>query len=73
VAGILVIDTDDLTLAHRFLDGTSVAGLGLTPDGQTLVALDGEGRIQLLDAGSGAIVGRVPSDGFDRLLAVAPW
>jgi hypothetical protein len=73
VAGILVIDTDDLTLAHRFLDGTSVAGLGLTPDGQTLVALDGEGRIQLLDAGSGAIVGRVPSGGFDRLLAVAPW
>ena len=72
-AGILVIDTENLTVAHRFLDGTSVAGLGLTPDGQTLVALDGEGTIQLLDAGSGAIVGSVPEDGFDRLLAVAPW
>jgi hypothetical protein len=72
-AGILVIDTDDLVVAHRFLDGTAVAGLGLTPDGGTLVALDGEGRIQLLDAGSGAIVWRVPADGFDRLLAVAPW
>ena len=72
-AGILVIDTENLTVAHRFLDGTSVAGLGLTPDGQTLVALDGEGTIQLLDAGSGAIVGRVPTDGYDRLLAVAPW
>jgi hypothetical protein len=72
-AGILVIDTDDLVVAHRFLDGTSVAGVGLTPDGQTLVALDGGGRIQLLDAASGAIVGRVPADGFDRLLAVAPW
>jgi hypothetical protein len=72
-AGILVIDTDQLAEVHRFLDGTSVAGLGLTPDGQTLVALDGGGRIQLLDAASGAIVGRVPADGFDRLLAVAPW
>ena len=72
-AGILVIDTDQLAEVHRFLDGTSVAGLGLTPDGQTLVALDGGGRIQLLDAASGAIIGRVPADGFDRLIAVAPW
>jgi hypothetical protein len=72
-AGILVIDTDHLVVAHRFLDGTSVAGLELTPDGLTLVALDSVGRIQLLDAASGAIVGTVPVDGFDRLLAVAPW
>jgi hypothetical protein len=72
-AGILAIDAGDLAVAHRFLDGTAVAGLGLTPDGQTLVALDGDGRIQLLDAVSGEIVGRVPADGFDRLLAVAPW
>lgn len=72
-AGILVIDTAHLAVAHRFLDGTSVAGLGLTPDGQTLVTLDGGGRIQLLDAATGAVVGRVPVDGFDRLLAVAPW
>ena len=71
-AGIVAIDTAHLAVTHRFLDGTSVAGLGLTPDGQTLVALDGGGRIQLLDAASGAIVGRVPLDGFDRLLAVAP-
>lgn len=72
-AGILVIDAAKLTVARRFLDGTSVAGLGVTPDGQTLVALDSGGRIQLLDVASGAIVGRVPADGFDRLLAVAPW
>jgi hypothetical protein len=72
-AGILVVDTDQLAEVHRFLDGTEVAGLGLTPDGQTLVALDAEGRIQLLDAASGALVAKVPADGFDRLLAVAPW
>jgi len=72
-AGILVVATDKLAEVHRFLDGTAVAGLGLTPDGQTLVALDAEGRIQLLDAASGAVVAKVPANGFDRLIAVAPW
>jgi hypothetical protein len=70
--GIVAIDNVHLAVARRFLGGTAVVGLGLTPDGRTLVALDGGGSIQLLDASSGAIVGRVPVDGFDRLIAVAP-
>ncbi len=72
--GILVIDSAGLTKGRGFLEGTSVGGLGLRPDGRTLFALESAGGgIVALDATSGAIVGRVPEDGFDRLLAVAPW
>jgi len=72
-AGILAVDASDLGKSRRLLDGTAVAALGLTPDGQTVYALDGSGGIVALDATSGAVVGRVPVDGFDRLLAVVPW
>ena len=72
-AGILAIDTARLTESRRLLDGTAVAALGLTPDGQTLYALEGSGGIVALDVTSGDVVGRVPVDGFDRLLAVVPW
>jgi hypothetical protein len=27
----------------------------------------------VLDTASGALIGRVPGNGFDRLLAVVPW
>ena len=30
-------------------------------------------RIVKLDAATGALLGKVPGDGFDRLVAVAPW
>ena len=33
----------------------------------------GSGRIVALDAASGTVLGAVPGDGFDRLLAVTPW
>jgi len=72
--GILVIDAADLTKTRGFLEGTSVGGLGLSPDGRTIFTLgSANGEIIGLDAISGAIVGRVPADGFDRLLAVVPW
>ena len=72
--GILVIDAAGLTKSRGLLQGTSVGGLGLRPDGRTLFALESAGGgIVALDASSGAIVGRVPADGFDRLLAVVPW
>ncbi len=72
--GILVVDAAGLTKSRGFLEGTSVGGLGLRPDGGTLFALESAGgEIVALDTGSGAIVGRVPADGFDRLVAVAPW
>jgi hypothetical protein len=73
-AGIMTIDATQLKDARRLLDGTAVAGLGLSPDGDTLFALDGDsGAIVVLDTASGALIGRVPGNGFDRLLAVVPW
>jgi hypothetical protein len=72
-SGILALDTARLTESRRLLDGTAVAALGLTPDGRTIYALEGSGGIVVLDATSGDVVGRVPEDGFDRLLAVVPW
>jgi hypothetical protein len=72
--GILVVDAVRLTKAQGFLEGTAVAGLGLAPDGRTVFALEaGSGRIVALDAASGTVLGAVPGDGFDRLLAVTPW
>jgi hypothetical protein len=72
--GILVVDAARLTKAQGFLEGTAVAGLAVTPDGRTLFALEaGSGRIVALDAVSGIVLGAVPGDGFDRLLAVTPW
>jgi hypothetical protein len=72
-SGILALDTARLTETRRLLEGTAVAALGLTPDGRTIYALEGSGGIVALDATSGDVVGRVPVDGFDRLLAVVPW
>ena len=71
--GIVGLAAPELTVAGRFLDGTAVQGLGLTPDGRTLFALLGSGRIVALDASTGELVGEVPGEGFDRLLAVVPW
>ena len=72
--GILVVDAARLTKAQGFLEGTAVAGLGLTPDGRTMFAIEAaSGRIVALDAASGTVLGAVPGDGFDRLLAVTPW
>lgn len=72
--GILEINTRDLTTHHRFLEGTAVDGIAAAPDGSVLFALvrDG-GRIVALLPGTGREAGTVPGDGFDRLLAAAPW
>ena len=51
----------------------AVEALALTPDGSTLYALLAtDGRIVKLDAVSGSVLGEVPGDGFDRLVAVVP-
>jgi hypothetical protein len=72
--GIVRIGARDLTLAGRFVEGSAVDALGITPDGDAIYALLGAGgRIVKLDAVTGAVVGQVPGDGFDRLLGVIPW
>jgi hypothetical protein len=72
--GIVRIETEHMTVTGRLLDGAAVGALALTPDGSTLYALvDADGQIIKLDAASGQVVGQVPGDGFDRLVAIVPW
>ncbi len=72
--GIVRIATTDLTTAGTFLEGSAIDALGLTPDGQTLYTLVHQGgRIVELDAASGEVIGHVPGDGFDQLVAIVPW
>ena len=63
----------DLSVDGRLLEDVSIRGLGLLPDGATLFALLGDGRIVAVDAASGRLVGEVPGSGYDRLAAVVPW
>jgi hypothetical protein len=51
-----------------------IDALGITPDGRTLFALlRAGGRIVAVDPDTGRGLGSVPGQGYDRLLAVAPW
>jgi hypothetical protein len=71
--GIVALAAPELRVSGRFLAGTAVEGLGLEPDGETLFALLGSGHIVGMDSATGDVVGSVPGDGFDRLVAVMPW
>jgi hypothetical protein len=72
--GIVRLETGQLTETGTYLDGIAVGALGLTPDGSVLYALlPGDGRIVKLDAASGEVLGQLPGEGFDRLVAVVPW
>jgi DNA-binding beta-propeller fold protein YncE len=69
--GIVAIGLPGMALLGRFLAGQRVDAIGATRDGRTLFALlHAGGRIVQLDGRSGAVVGSVPGDGYDRLLAV---
>jgi hypothetical protein len=60
-------------MISRPLSGTRIDSLGLTRDGKELFALrHSDGRIARIDVGTGAVIGDVPGDGYDRLLAVVP-
>jgi sugar lactone lactonase YvrE len=72
--GIVRMATGDLAVTGRFLAGTAIDALALTPDGKTLYALlRADGRIAVLDAASGEILGWAAGDGFDRLVGIVPW
>lgn len=61
-------------MTGRFLEGTGVDAVAVTPDGTTLYALvKAGGRIVKLDATTGVTLGEVAGSGFDRLVAVVPW
>jgi hypothetical protein len=71
--GIVELAARDMSVTRRLLVGTGVDALGLTPDGTGLFVLRrSDGGIDRLDVASGAVVARVPGNGYDRLLAVVP-
>jgi hypothetical protein len=71
-SGIVVMGTSRLSESRRILDGVAIGGLGLSADGATLFALETSGRITAVDAATGDVIGQVPGDTYDRLLAVVP-
>ncbi len=72
--GIVRIDPSSLQVIGRFLEGQAVDAMAVTPDGQTVYALmSAGGRIVKLDGATGTVLGHVPSDGFDRLVAIVPY
>jgi hypothetical protein len=72
--GVVRIGTEALDATATLLGGSAVDALALTPDGGTFYALLHQGgRIVELDAATGTETGRVPGDGYERLVAVVPW
>ncbi|MEX1168955.1 MAG: hypothetical protein WEE50_02310 [Chloroflexota bacterium] len=71
--GIVRLETERLTVRGRFLEGTSIEALALPSDEKTAYALTGDGRILRLDAGTGELLGQVPGEGYDRLVAMDSW
>lgn len=72
--GIVRVGAADLDIQRRYLTGTAIDGLTLTPDGATLFALTRTGgRIARLDVATGEVERWVGEGGFDRLLGALPW
>jgi DNA-binding beta-propeller fold protein YncE len=72
--GIVRIETADLTVSRRSLEGDAIDAIAITPDGATLYALVREGgRIARIDTATGKVVGWAAGDGYDRLVGVVPW
>lgn len=72
--GVVRIGAAELDVEMRYLTGTAIDGLAITPDGATLFALTQTGgRIARLDAATGELEGWVGDGGFDRLLGALPW
>lgn len=71
--GIMALDSSTLQVTATFERGTAVDALAVTPDGGTLYALRHDGHIVKLDAATGKVLGTVPGDRYDRLVAVVPW
>jgi DNA-binding beta-propeller fold protein YncE len=71
--GIVRLDTEQLTVIGRFLEGTAIEALALTEDATSIYALAHDGRILRVDAESGEILGQVPGGPYDRLVAMDSW
>lgn len=71
--GIVRLESERLTVVRRFLEGTAIEALALTENSTSLYALTDDGRILQLDAGTGEVLGQVPGEGYDRLVAMDSW
>ena len=72
--GIVRLGIDDLDVVQRYLTGTAVDAIAITPDGASIFALTRTGgRIARLDAATGEVERWVGEGGFDRLLGALPW
>jgi hypothetical protein len=72
--GVAIVNGKDFREVGRIALGRPIVSIGLTPDGSTAFALTNDGRILAFEPRtSGRVFGAVPGDGYDRLLAVAPW
>jgi DNA-binding beta-propeller fold protein YncE len=69
----MALDSSTLKETATFEKGTAVDALAVTPDGGTLYALLHDGHIVKIDTVTGTVLGTVPGDGYDRLVAVVPW
>ena len=56
-AGLAFIDTSSLKLLGRTLDGWAIAGVGLSPDGKVVYAVNSEGRIAVVSVATRQITG----------------
>jgi hypothetical protein len=72
--GIVRIDTADLTVTGRSLEGMAIDAIALTPDGSSLYALVREGgRIARIGTATGKVLGWAAGEGYDRLVGIVPW
>ena len=72
--GIVRIETADLAVSGRWLEGRAVDAIAVLPDGSAVYALvrDG-GRIARLDPKTGEVLGWAAGEGYDRLVGIVPW
>ena len=72
--GIVRINTADLTVTGRSLEGMAIDAIAMTPDGSSLYALVREGgRIARIGVATGKVLGWAAGEGYDRLVGIIPW
>ncbi len=72
--GLVRLGASDLVVEQRYLTGTAIDSVTVTPDGSTLFVLTRTGgRIARLDAATGEVESWIGDGGFDRLLGALPW
>ncbi len=69
-AGLLVVSTGDLQTRGHLLADRVLTGIAVSADGRVLYALDRDGRIESVDAATGAPIGRLQGTGYDAILRI---